>query len=227
MPVNLVPAGLRYNRESVERALDLHAREGRIRHWRPNYGTAGHVITTSPGDALVTRTLRETMLVAQGLASAAQAAGTAGNHGIPDRAGSPAMPVISAIADGGDYIALVRTDGAGPGSFATVRAYPAGDGRWLATAGHYGFATAAEAARDMAQRAGIPVVLSGLSYPHAVRLLMADPFWLEGGEATRLCGRAVRREETGRVPRWASAGSASVRARGSGGVFTYDIRDER
>jgi hypothetical protein len=60
-----------HTRDGIERAMTMHAGEGRILAWaRDPDGGNGHVITLSTGDPLRTRTLRETAIAVLMLASA-------------------------------------------------------------------------------------------------------------------------------------------------------------
>jgi len=68
--------GGRQTRDGIERALDVHTGGCRIRFWTramPPHQD-GHRIGLAGGSVLVTRSLRETALIALVLASAAQAA---------------------------------------------------------------------------------------------------------------------------------------------------------
>jgi hypothetical protein len=64
--------GRRQNREGIERALTYHARHKRVEWWtramRPH--ESGHRIGLAGGSTLVTRSLRESAIVALVLASA-------------------------------------------------------------------------------------------------------------------------------------------------------------
>lgn len=66
-----------YTRESVERALDIHARDGRFRTWRLlRVDPSGPIYVVEPWchEPLVLRSLREAFVFVCGLASADHAA---------------------------------------------------------------------------------------------------------------------------------------------------------
>lgn len=63
-----------YSRNSVQRALQSHKINGRIKDWTRDVYGPGHVITVTNGDMLTTRTLHESYVFVVALASAHQAA---------------------------------------------------------------------------------------------------------------------------------------------------------
>lgn len=67
-----MPRRLGYSVDSVERALDVHLSNGRIRAWRC-LGANRWSVTLTIGDDLALRSLREAYVFVCGVASCAQA----------------------------------------------------------------------------------------------------------------------------------------------------------
>ena len=64
---------MKYQRDSIERALALHQRESRIGEWSRRRDNPGHHIWLNNFGPLMTSSLRESFLVVCGMASAAKA----------------------------------------------------------------------------------------------------------------------------------------------------------
>jgi hypothetical protein len=213
-----------YNRRSVENALDIHTRTGLIARWvrDPDDSGPGHVITLCLGETVTTHSLRETMLVVQGLGSASHAIT------IPGKVGSPAMRVVSAIETGnGEYMCVVQQTSrpADEPHYGTITGYRASDGSWQATGGMYDFTDVAEANRNAAERAGIPVATRRLRRQRALAVLASRPYDKSQDQAERLLDRAERGLQDGRDHTWMCSGRAAVIAYRNGEDIRFDIRD--
>jgi hypothetical protein len=64
---------LTYNRDAIERALDIHRKAGRIGQWFANPERDGHTVVLNDFAPVTTRSLRETQILVFGLASAGKA----------------------------------------------------------------------------------------------------------------------------------------------------------
>jgi hypothetical protein len=73
---------------SIERALDVHERAGRIRSWRHDQVNGGWVVTLNRADHVILRTKRDALLLIAGLASAGFA---------PDERGAEPSPPAEGV----------------------------------------------------------------------------------------------------------------------------------